>query len=280
MSDRRPPHQGHAINTGRIAALVVLAAVVTYAVATPWIAGPQTADFARALQPPSAAHWFGTDHSGHDLFVRTADGLRISLLIAAACAATATIIGAVIGAAAATVGGRTDTVLMRATDTVNALPHLLLGIVIVALFPGSLPAIIASITLTHWPQVARLVRAQILAVRSADYVEAAYLWGASRGHVFRHHLLPAAAPQALIALLMLLPHAIWHESTLSFLGLGLSPDRASLGTLLEMARGDLLTGAWWTLAAPAGALVVTTLAVAGIAARRRTHTTHLESVMA
>ncbi|WP_137726388.1 ABC transporter permease [Prescottella subtropica] len=280
MSERPTPRRGHANRAGQIAAVGVLVAVVIYAVATPWIAGPQTADFTQALQPPSGGHWFGTDHSGYDLFVRTADGLRVSLLIAAVCAATATILGTVIGAAAATIGGRTDTALMRATDTVNALPHLLLGIVIVAMFPGSLPAIIASIALTHWPQVARLVRAQILAVRSADYVDAAYLWGASRRHVFRHHLLPAAAPQAVIALLMLLPHAIWHESTLSFLGLGLSPDRASLGTLLQLARGDLLTGAWWTLAAPAGALIVTTLAVAGIAAARRTRTRNIESVIA
>lgn len=280
MSDRRTPRRGPASRTGQLVAVGALVAVIAYATATPWIAGPQTVDFAQALQPPSSAHWFGTDHSGYDLFVRTADGLRLSLLIAAVCAVTAAVLGAAVGAVAATVGGRTDTTLMRATDTVNALPHLLLGIVIVAMFPGSLPAIIASIALTHWPQVARLVRAQILTVRSADYVEVAYLWGASRRHVFRHHLLPAAAPQAVIALLMLLPHAIWHESTLSFLGLGLSPDRASLGTLLQLARGDLLTGAWWTLAAPAGALIVTTLAVTGIAISRRTRATTSESVIA
>lgn len=272
MSDHLKPARAHARVTGQAAALTVLMAVAAYAVLTPLIAGPRTADFADARKPPSPKHWFGTDHSGYDLFVRTAEGLRVSLLIAAVCAIAATVIGVVVGSVAATLGGRLDTVLMRGTDTVNALPHLLLGIVIVAMYPGSLPAIIASIALTHWPQVARLVRAQILAVRSADYVEAAYLWGASRGHVFRRHFLPAAAPQAAVALLMLLPHAIWHESTLSFLGLGLSPDRASLGTLLELSRGDLLTGAWWTLAAPAGALIVTTLAVAALATSRRAHT--------
>lgn len=247
----------------------VLLVVVAYATLVPWAAGAPTADFRQALQPPSSGHWWGTDHSGYDLFVRTAAGLRVSLLIAAVCAVTATVLGGIVGGLAAVVGGRVDSVVMRLTDGVNALPHLLLGIVIVAFYRGSVPAIIASIALTHWPQIARIIRAEMLTVRSAPYVDAAYLWGASRAEVLRHHLLPAALPQAGIAVLMLVPHAIWHESTLSFLGLGLSPDRPSIGTLLEVARGDVLTGAWWTLAAPAGVLIATTLAVAGLGASVR-----------
>ncbi len=248
----------------RILPAATLAALVAYAVLVPWWAGTQTADFARALLPPGPGQWFGTDHSGYDLFVRSAEGLRVSLLVALVCAVVATVLGVAVGAVAATAGGRVDRLLMRTTDGVNALPHLLIGVVIVALYPGSLPAIIASIALTHWPQIARVVRAEMLSVRSSEYVEAAYLWGASRGQVLGRHLLPAALPQAVVGLVMLVPHAVWHESTLSFLGLGLSPDEASLGTLLEVARGDVFTGAWWTLAAPAGVLVATTLSVAGL----------------
>ncbi|WP_182345784.1 ABC transporter permease [Tomitella gaofuii] len=257
----------------------VLAALIVYAVAVPWAAGPQHADFADARRAPGAAHWFGTDHSGYDLFVRTAEGLRVSLLIAAVCAVVATVLGLAVGSAAATIGGRFDTAVMRLTDGVNALPHLLLGIVIVALYRGSVPAIVASIALTHWPQVARIVRAEILSVRSSAYVDAAYLWGAGRWRVLRRHLLPAAAPQAGVALIMLLPHAVWHESTLSFLGLGLSPDQASIGTLLEVSRGDILTGAWWTLAAPVAVLVATTLAVAGVGAGLRARRHHGPAVV-
>lgn len=251
------------------ASIAVLVALTAYAVLVPLLAPEQVADFAVALRPPSLAHPFGTEHSGYDLFVRVAEGLRVSLLIAAVCAALSTVIGVLVGAGAATLGGRADSALMRMTDGVNALPHLLLGIVIVALFRGSVPAIIASIALTHWPQVARVIRSQALTVRQSEYVQAAYLAGARRRDVLRRHLIPATAPQAAVALVMLLPHAIWHESTLSFLGLGLSPDRASLGTLLEQARGDILLGAWWTLAAPAGALMLATLAVAGLALGRR-----------
>ncbi|MEL7977734.1 dipeptide/oligopeptide/nickel ABC transporter permease/ATP-binding protein [Isoptericola sp. F-RaC21] len=253
----------------RLLAALGLGVLVLYAVLVPLVAGPTTVDFGAALRPPSLAHPFGTDHSGHDLFVRVAQGLRVSLVVALGCAVVAVAVGTAVGTVAAARGGLVDAVVMRLTDGVNALPHLLLGIVVVAFFPGSLVAIMASIAVTHWPQVARVVRAEMLAVRSSAYVDAAYLAGATRRQVAREHLVPAAAPQALVALVMLVPHAVWHEATLSFLGLGLPPDRASLGTLLEIARGDVLTGAWWTLAFPAAALVLTTLAVSGVARATR-----------
>lgn len=219
----------------------------------------------QARQPPSTRHWFGTDNAGRDLFLRAALGLRISLLIASLCAVLSTLLGMLVGTLAAASGGWRDGVLMRLADATNALPHLLLGIVVVAFFPGSPVAIIASITLTHWPPVARIVRSVTLATHRMDHVDAAYLAGASRWAVVRRHLLPAAAGQGAVAMVLTLPHAIWHESTLSFLGFGLPPDRPSLGTLLEISRAEIFLGAWWTLALPALLLVATTLAVAGLA---------------
>lgn len=240
----------------------VLGAIAVAAVAIPLLAGDQVADFSAALRPPSAEHLVGTDHSGYDLLVRTAEGLRISLLIAVVCAVAATCLGLAVGVAAAVVGGRLDAVVMRLVDGFNALPHLVVGIVIAAMWRGAPLAIVASIALTHWPAVARVVRAELLAVAEAGWVESARLAGASRWFVARAHLAPAVTGQALVAMVVLLPHAVWHESTLSFLGVGLSPDRASLGTLLSEARGDVLTGAWWTLAVPAAALIATALAFA------------------
>ncbi len=249
------------------AAGIALVAVVAYALVVPMVvpAAWHEVSLAAARRAPSWAHWFGTDNAGRDLFVRVALGLRVSLLIAVVCAFTSTVLGVLVGTIAAAARGVTDGVLMRFTDATNALPHLLLGIVIVAFFPGNLVAIIASISLTHWPQVARIVRSVALTTHQMEFVDAAYLAGASRWFVVAHHLIPAAAGQAAVALVLLLPHAIWHESTLSFLGLGLSPDRASLGTLLAISRGEVLIGGWWTLAFPAAALVVTTLAVSGLA---------------
>lgn len=257
MPDLRRPHT-------HLWALAVLAAVALYALVVPLLAGddPRLTDFAAAHQPPSPSHWFGTDPAGRDLFVHTAAGLRVSLLIAAVCALASTVLGLVVGVAAGALGGRTDRIVMRLVDGVNALPHLLLGIVIVALYPGNLAAIVASIALTHWTQVARIARTEVRTVRTAHYVEAARLSGATRSRVMATHLAPAAAGHAMVAVVLLLPHAIWHESTLSFLGLGLPPDAASLGTLLQDARAAVLTGSWWSLAFPAAALVVTILAVA------------------
>ncbi|MFB1295957.1 ABC transporter permease [Mycobacterium sp. pW049] len=253
----------------RDAAWIVLATVVLAALAIPLLAGEQIADFSAALRPPSMEHVAGTDHSGYDLLVRTAEGLRVSLLIAVVCALVATVLGLTIGVAAALVGGWLDAVVMRLVDGFNALPHLVLGIVIAAMWRGAPLAIIASIALTHWPAVARVVRAELLAVADAGWVETARLAGASRWFVARSHLVPAVTGQALVAMVVLLPHAVWHESTLSFLGVGLSPDRASLGTLLSEARGDILAGAWWTLAVPAVALIATALAFAAAGAALR-----------
>ncbi|MFA5710492.1 ABC transporter permease [Mycolicibacterium sp.] len=249
--------------------LGVLALIALAAVAIPAIAGEQGADFSAALQPPGPGHPLGTDHFGHDLLVRCAQGLQISLLIAAVCAVVATVLGALIGTASALIGGWLDALVMRVVDGFNALPHLVLGIVIAAMWRGAPLAIIASIALTHWPAVARVVRAELLAVTDAGWVQTSRLAGASRWFVARQHLLPAVAGQALVAMVMLLPHAVWHESTLSFLGVGLSPEQASLGTLLGQARGDVLLGAWWTLVFPAAALILTALTFSAAGAKLR-----------
>lgn len=247
---------------GRVSA-GVLALLVLLAVLGPVLI-PSAVDLGAALQAPSAGHWAGTDHAGRDLLVRVAEGLRVSLAIAALSALMSVLIGVLVGAAAASLGRWADALLMRSGDAVSALPHLVLGLVIVAMYPGSVVAIVASIALTHWPTVARLVRAEALAVRRSQYADAARLAGASRWHLLRRHLVPAALPQALVAVMLLLPHAVFHESTLSFFGVGLQPTEASLGTLLAQARSDVLLGAWWSLLAPAGALALTTLAVGGV----------------
>lgn len=249
---------------------LLLTGIALLAIIAPIVAAEQVPDFSRALTAPGSSNLLGTDHSGYDLALRTLSGLRVSLIIAAVCAVLSTLIGVTVGIAAVVGGGWFDALTMRVVDGVNALPHLVLGLVIAAMWRGAPLAIIAAIALTHWPAVARVVRAELLGTRSAGWVESARLAGASRYFVARHHLFPAVAGQALVAMIILLPHAIWHETTLSFLGVGLSPDRASLGTLLSDARGDVLTGAWWTLVVPGIALIATALAVTrSVAALRR-----------
>lgn len=249
-----------------IVAGVLLIAIAAYALLTPLLSDADLVltDFANAGTAPGAKYLFGTDSKGHDVFLRVAAGMRISLFIAIVTAVFSAIVGVVLGVVAGTMGGRVDRIIMRGADVTNALPHLLLGLLIVSLFRGSITAIIASLVLTHWVTITRTVRAAVLHLRSAEFVEAAYLSGLSRIRIMFLHVVPAALGQALVGLILLIPHAIWHESTLSFLGVGLPPHKPSLGTLLADAEGALLLGHWWILVFPSFFLVATTLCIATI----------------
>lgn len=225
----------------------------------------QAVDLSNKLHPPSWAHPFGTDDVGRDLLLRCVYGLRVSLLVGLVAALTATVIGTAIGALAGAFGGWPDRIVMRIVDTLSSIPHLLLGIFIVAMFrPGVWPVII-SVALTHWISTARIVRSEVLSLRSRPFIDAAVSGGASRGRVIVRHLLPGVLPQAGLAAVLMVPHAMWHESALSFLGLGLPAHQASLGNLVQSARGSLLAGDWWPTLFPGLFLIIPTLALAGIA---------------
>ncbi|WP_415958612.1 ABC transporter permease [Streptomyces sp. 021-4] len=225
----------------------------------------QAVDLSNKLHPPSWAHPFGTDDVGRDLLLRCVYGLRVSLLVGLVAALTATVIGTAIGALAGSFGGWPDRIVMRIVDTLSSIPHLLLGIFIVAMFrPGVWPVIV-SVALTHWISTARIVRSEVLSLRSRPFIDAAVSGGASRVRVIVRHLLPGVLPQAGLAAVLMVPHAMWHESALSFLGLGLPAHQASLGNLVQSARGSLLAGDWWPTLFPGLFLIIPTLALAGIA---------------
>ncbi|GHF29596.1 ABC transporter permease [Streptomyces mashuensis] len=253
------------------AGATVLAAVVLAAVLVPWLApvDDQAVDLGAKLLPPTWAHPFGTDEVGRDLLLRTAHGLRVSLLAGVVAALAATVVGTTVGGLAGALGGWTDRLVMRGVDLFSSVPHLLFGIVVVALLrPGTGP-VIASVALTHWVSTARIVRAELLSLRTRPYVDAAISGGATRLRVAVRHLLPAVLPQAGLAAVLMVPHAIWHESALSFLGLGLPAHAASLGTMVNSARGSLLAGQWWPTLFPGLFIIVPTLAVAALAAAWR-----------
>ncbi|OCC12412.1 ABC transporter permease [Streptomyces sp. PTY087I2] len=251
---------------------VVTSAVIVTAVALAVLVVPplaqldqQAVDLANKLDPPSLAHPFGTDDVGRDLLLRCVYGLRVSLLVGLVAALTATVIGTAIGALAGAFSGWVDRIVMRVVDTLSSIPHLLLGIFIVAMFrPGVWPVII-SVALTHWISTARIVRSEVLSLRSRPFIDAAVSGGASRTRVIVRHLLPGVLPQAGLAAVLMVPHAMWHESALSFLGLGLPAHQASLGNLVQSARGSLLAGDWWPTLFPGLFLIIPTLALAGLA---------------
>lgn len=236
-------------------------------------AEPQRADFTRVFLPPSADHPFGTDHAGRDLLARSLAGARVSLLVGLVAALVSSVVGVVVGGLAGSLasrsGGLVDGALMRLVDAVNALPHLVLGIVIVALLGPSLGSVILSVALTHWTTTARLVRAELLALQGAGFVEAAVGAGAGRWWVLSRHLLAHVAGRVVLATVLMVPHAIMHESALSFLGLGLPDDRASLGTIIEQSRTAVLAGHWWPAVLPGLLLVLLSLVVFAVAERLR-----------
>ncbi|MFD5569936.1 ABC transporter permease [Streptomyces cadmiisoli] len=250
----------------RVSAVLVTAIALTVLLVPPLVRLDQQAvDLAAELLPPSPSHPFGTDDLGRDLLLRCVYGLRVSLLVGLVAALTATVIGTAVGAAAGALGGWVDRLVMRLVDTFSSVPHLLLGIFIVAMFrPGVWPVVV-SVALTHWLSTARIVRAEVLSLRSSPYIDAAVSGGASRRRVAVRHLLPAVLPQAGLAAVLMVPHAMWHESALSFLGLGMPTHLASLGTLIQGARGSLLAGHWWPTLFPGLFIIVPTLALAGLA---------------
>ncbi|MFJ6986886.1 MULTISPECIES: ABC transporter permease [unclassified Streptomyces] len=255
----------HALRARVSIALVALTVLAVLLVPPLVQLDQQAVDLAAKLRPPSPAHPFGTDDVGRDLLLRCVYGLRVSLLVGVAAALTATVLGTAVGATAGAFGGWVDRVVMRLVDTFSSVPHLLLGIFIVAMFrPGVWPVIV-SVALTHWLSTARIVRAEVLSLRARPFVDAAVSGGASRWRVTVRHLLPGVLPQAGLAAVLMVPHAMWHESALSFLGLGLPTHTASLGTLVQSARGSLLAGQWWPTLFPGLFLIVPTLAVAGLA---------------
>ena len=235
--------------------LVVLLAL---ALAAPMISrlrgiDPAMTDLLIRLEPPSARHWLGTDELGRDLFQRLLDGGRISLLVGFAGALLSAVLGAVIGVVAGYFGGRLDSLLMRFTDGVIALPLLPLLIVLAAIDPRKLgipPEIAQSetfplyrlvliVALTGWTTAARLVRAETLSLKARDFTRAAQALGASPVRIMFRHILPNAAGSLVVATTMSIGSLILLESTLSFLGLGTQPPTASWGSMLTGAQ-DLL----------------------------------------
>ena len=200
--------------------------------------------------PPSLKYWFGTDDLGRDVFVRVWAGARISLLIGIAAAVIDLIIGVLWGSISGLAGGRVDNIMMRIADVLTAVPYLLVVIVLlVVLEQGIIPMIIA-LSITGWINMARIVRGEVLSIKNQEYVLAARTLGASTGHLILKHLVPNALGAILVTMTLTVPHAIFTESFLSYLGLGVPAPQASWGTMASEGNGAI-TNAPWRLIFPA-----------------------------
>ncbi len=205
---------------------------------------------------PSLAHPFGTDWLGRDMFTRTLHGLSLSLLVGLIASTISALIGAALGALSATLGGILDAVVTWIIDVFFSLPHLVLLILISFAIGGGTLGVLVAVSLTHWPSLARIVRAEILQVRQSDYAQLSYKLGHSSLWVAWHHMRPHLVPQFIVGLILLFPHAILHEAGLSFLGMGFSPNVPAIGVILSESMRYLTTGAWWLAVMPGLMLLI------------------------
>lgn len=221
-------------------------------------------NLAAILQPPSAAHPMGTDENGRDLLARVIHGLRVSFAVAAVASLASVSIGGIVGVLAGAVGGWVDGALMRVVDLFASQNHLLFGVLLAVLFRpvlGGAGAVMLAVGLTHWPTLARLVRGELLSLRERPFVAAAIGGGAGRARLARRHFIPHLLPTIALGFVLTFPHAIFHESALSFLGIGLSPDQASLGNIIADGQRSLLAGGWWVSLFPGVLILLVTLSV-------------------
>ena len=253
-------------NTMGMIGLAMLLIAIAVAIFAPWIApydpdAPRQVSIMDIYQPPSPAHWFGTDDAGGDVFTNFLYGARISLTVGFFASFIAVSIGGLMGLTAGYAGGGTENVLMRVTDIMLVIPDLPLAVVLVALTKPSLTNIILVIGLLGWTSTARLVRSQTLSVKQRKFVARARAVGAGSPYIIRRHILPLVLPLLVVNTVLVISLAILNESTLSFLGLG-DPSAVSWGQMLNFAftRGAMSAGAWWALLAPGLGIVWVVLA--------------------
>lgn len=212
----------------------------------PWLSpyDPLMQDLSRSLQPPSPAHWFGTDSFGRDILSRVLYGARISLLVGVASQTIAFTLGVLLGVISGYYGGRIETVIMRFADVTLAFPTLLLLIAITAAFQPGLVVVFVAIGVVGWAGLARLVRSQALVVRELDFVQAARALGMGEARLIARHVLPNCLAPAIVAVTLGMASAILLEAALSFIGLGAQPPTPSWGSMISDGRDFLRTAPW------------------------------------
>jgi peptide/nickel transport system permease protein len=241
--------------------LLVLAILILVAIFAPLIAthDPLVQNLSSTLQPPSAAHFFGTDELGRDIFSRLVHGARITLVIITLVSVVVGPIGLAVGTTAGYFGGAFDVVMMRITDIFLSFPSLILSLAFVAALGPSLNNAIVAIALTSWPPIARLARAETLTVRKADYISAARLQGASPARIIWKSIVPMCLPSVMIRLTLNMATVILTAAGLGFLGLGAQPPMPEWGAMIATGRSYMIDS-WWLVTFPGVAILAVSLA--------------------
>lgn len=239
-----------------IAAVIVLILVAIYVSGSFLPDSALRADFNQKFLSPSLRHPFGTDYLGRDMFVRTIKGLSLSLIIGATASVISAIIGLIVGVTAALGKGWIDHAINWFIDVFMSVPHTVLLILISIAFSKGATGLLIGIALTHWASLARLIRAEVLQVRDQQFVLCSRRFGKSPFWVATKHIIPHVLPQFFVGLILEFPHAIMHESGLTFLGFGMPPEQPAIGIILSESMRYISSGAWWLVFFPGLALVL------------------------
>lgn len=280
-SDKRAWDRFRANRTAVVSAwFIMLLTLLTFLGSFAW---PYEPDAISDLQfaAPSLSHLLGTDVHGRDMLARVLYGTRISLMVGAVGAGVSLVIGALWGAVAGYVGGRIDGIMMRIVDILYSLPSIIFVIVLITALNGlverwqamglsgesaktiQLLGLFGGLGLVSWLTMARIVRGQVLSLRNQPFVEASRALGAGHLHILRRHILPNVAGVIIVYLALTVPSVVLYESFLSYLGLGIQPPQASLGSLIAEGASQInpIRTYWWLIVFPACTLAATLLAL-------------------
>jgi peptide/nickel transport system permease protein len=244
-----------------LSGIVLIAIFILFALFAPWIAprDPALIDLPARLAGPSRAHWFGTDELGRDMLSRIVYGARISMLVGSSVVAGSLALGIIIGSLAGYYGGRLDRLVnIVVMNAFLSFPGILLAIAFVAFLGPGLFNLILALVIGGWVGYARLVRAQVLAAREREFVEAARTLGASDLHIILRHILPNIVQPVIVQAAIGMAGAVLAEATMSFLGLGVPPPVASWGSMLNDGRSHLFDAPHLVLI-PAAAVMLAVL---------------------
>ena len=250
-----------------IAAVVILAAVTAAGILTEEYA--VETDFSSRNLSPSLQHLFGTDWMGRDMLARTLSGLSLSIRIGILTAAVSAVVALLLGTASVVLGRKADAVISWCIDLVMGIPHILLVMLISLACGRGFAGVVAGVSLSHWPSLARVIRGELMQLRQAPYILVAEKMGVSKLQNVRRHMMPHLLPQFLTGLILLFPHAILHESSVTFLGFGLSSEQPAIGVILSESMQYLTTGKWWLALFPGLALVLVVVLFALLGERVR-----------
>jgi len=244
-----------------MAGLVVALSLIALSLAAPLLAtyDPGVQDLGNRLARPSAAHWFGTDELGRDVYSRLLFGGRITLGMVVAVVLLVAPLGLAVGCVAGYAGGVWDRLLMRVTDVFLAFPRLILALAFVAALRPGVSSAVAAIALTAWPPYARLARAETLSLRRTDFIAAARLTGAGPGRIVLRHIAPLCLPSLIVRVTLDMSSIILTAAGLGFLGMGAQPPSPEWGAMIATARRFILEQ-WWVPTIPGLAIFVASLA--------------------